>query len=151
MGYKIAKYTPSEFFYEEFEDYCNFSGVPYTGSGTNKYSCLARDVSYYDRGDGILLNSEQVYRLLGNLNKYDEFKNCKVHLINEPVFKSYYMGRATFSVETEIINVASYDMVLNSDFEGERFSFDGIFYLYSIQFYSDEERYYMRIRGYEEV
>ena len=151
MAYKLAKYTPSEFFYDEFEDYCSFSGVPYTGDGIDRYtSTLARDISKIDNGDGVLLNSDQVYRRLGNLNKYEEFKKCKVHLINEPVVKNYYMSRATFSVESELINVASFDTLLNSDFEGESFFFEGVFYLYSIQFYGDNERYYMRIRGYED-
>lgn len=147
---EIAKYSAAEFFYADFKDYVTFSGIPYKSSDNSYFSSLAKDIAKFDKGDGILIPSSQILKFLPRLSVYEEFKNCKVHLIESPVFHVRLLNRLNYNVEKELVNVASYDVVFNNDFEGERFFFSGIFYLYSIQFYSDNEKYCMRIRGYEE-
>lgn len=148
---QLATYKANEFFYNNnFEDYVAFSGIPYLLEEKKTFSSLAHSLAVFDMGDGILMFNGDIKRLLPTINAFDEFKNCKISHIEQPVFTRSYIDRQKLSMESEIVQVAQYTTEFNSNFIGEKFIFSGIFYLYSIQFHSDLDKYYLSIRGYEE-
>ena len=146
-----ATYTAREFFYEkDFSDYIFLSGVPYTSDNLNvKANELAKTLAQLDTGEGISLDSFSIEKLIPNLNKYDEFVNCKLELINAPVFATSQINVETLNVEKEFRNVSTFEVDLDENFIGESFSFVNTFYIYHLSFFYNNGRNVMLIRGFE--
>lgn len=144
-----ASYTLNEFFYDKsFHDYANYSGIPYK-INEKEISSLAIKLATLDNGEGVYYNSHEIEKNL-TLNSYFEFKNCKIHGIDSPLFVKTYISAETLNIEKEFVPLDTYEIKYNEKFEGELFNFSGNFYIYSIHFYEEQNKYFLRIRGYEE-
>lgn len=146
-----ATYSVQEFFYnQKFDDYVLYSGIPYLSKETNEPNQLAIKLATLDTtGDGIFFNQDQLEKYLFDLKKYEEFKNCEIVLIDRPIVEYTAINRETFSLESEFYPISSFMVSFNEDFIGESFSFQGIFYLYSIQFFYENNQYNLVFRGFE--
>jgi hypothetical protein len=149
---QTATYSLHEFFYDKsFYDYVNFSGVPYLLENKKQHSALVKELSQLDNGDGITFTVDQIAQYIPNLQSFPEFANSRLHFIDSPVFKIAYVNRQSLTIQDELMTVSAYEVEYDDTFVGEGFIFSGNFHLYSLQFYSENSKYFLRIRGYEET
>jgi hypothetical protein len=128
-----------------------FSGVPYLADTTKMFSSLAQVLASFDNGDGLFFSGHDFDKFLSMLNSYPEFEKCHLDIIHNPVFEISYINSDRLRVEKKEVAVSTFHMEYDENFLGECFKFSGTFYLYSMQFYTENSKYILRIRGHEEV